>query len=107
MAEIKFLISLMSFYAFLLFLFQFTDIPDDMKFFSGWDFAWFGGGIIGVASACVVWSGVPCAAALAVFGLGTLWSYVVVSFEWLKILIFTPLLIGTVYVISKLGRGGG
>jgi len=105
--DVRFILTLMVFFGFLSFLVMFTDIPDNMKFFQPFDFAWWVGGIISVTGACVVWSGIPCAAAIAIWGLLTVFNYVVVTQEWLKLLIFTPIVVTMIYVVMKLARGGG
>ena len=84
-----------------------TLTPPDFKIMNPFDFAWFTTGIIGVSSACVIFSGVPCAGALAVWGLLTVLQYLILTADWLKLLIFTPLSAIIIYIVAKLGRGGG
>jgi len=101
---IRFLLTLMVFLGFLGYISTLEGAP---KIIEPFDFAWFVGGMIAVTSACVVWSGVPCAGAIAVYGLATMFQYIFVYQDWLKTLIFTPLIVTLIYLILRLGRGGG
>lgn len=103
--EARIILSIMVFFAFLGFINLM--LPEPMRFMSMFDFGWMGGGIIGVSGACAIATGIPCAAALGIFGFGSFILYVVVSVEWLKIILFTPIVIVLMYIVSKLGRGGG
>lgn len=103
--DVRFILTLMVFFGYLSFLMTFTDIPQELRFVEPFDFVWWVGGIIGVTGACVVWSGVPCAGAIAVWGIGTVYKYVVVNLDWLKLLVFTPLIVTMIYVVMKLARG--
>jgi len=47
----------------------------------------------------------PCAGALAFFGIVTFFTYVVVSFDWLKLIIFMPIVVTLIYILSQLARG--
>ena len=105
--EVRFILTLMVFLGFLTFMVSYSDIPEELKFIEPFDFVWWVGGIIGVAGACVVWTGLPCAGAIAIWGIGTVYKYVVVNLEWLKLLVFTPLVVTMIYIIMKLARGGG
>ena len=105
MSEMKYLFGVATFFAFLGFINFY--LPTYMQFFNAFDFAWFGAGILGVSGACVIASGIPCAGAIAIFGFGTIFNFIVVSEQWLTVLIFTPLAITLIYLIVKLGRGGG
>jgi hypothetical protein len=107
MFEWKFILAYSIFLVVLMFIQSLPDFPPDLKIISPFDFAWFTGGIISVAGACVIASGIPCAVALGVFGFISVWNYLIVSIEWVKLLIFTPLVVTLIYIISKLGRGGG
>lgn len=82
-------------------------VPEGMKVMNLFDFAWLGTGIIGVAGACAIATGIPCAAALAIFGVATLLEYIVVSNSIIKVLIFLPIIVTLIYIVSRLGRGGG
>lgn len=105
LSETKFILGFMVFLAFLGFIVAY--LPEGMQFIDLFDFVWFGGGMIGISGACVIVSGVPCAIALAVFGILTIWQYVIVSVDWIALLVFTPLVVTLIYLMSKLGRGGG
>ena len=105
--EWVFILFFISIFAVLGFLMLQPDYPESLKFMSLFDFAWFTGGIIAVSGACVVVSGIPCAIALSVWGVITVWNYIIVNTDWIKLLIFTPLVVCLIYIIAKLGRGGG
>lgn len=105
MTETKFILAFMVFLSFLGFMSLY--LPEELQFIEPFDFIWFSGGIIGIGGACVITSGVPCAIALAIFGIGTVWQYIIVSQEWLTLLLFTPLVVTLIYLMTKLGRGGG
>jgi hypothetical protein len=107
MMEWKFILAYSIFLVAIMFIQSLPDFPPDLKLISPFDFVWFTGGIIGVAGACVIATGLPCAGALAIWGITTVWNYLIVSIEWVKLLIFTPLVVTLIYIISKLGRGGG
>ena len=101
---IRFLLTFMVFLGFLGFL---STLPGAPKIIEPFDFAWFVGGMIGVTGSCVVFSGVPCAAAIAIYGIVSMYQYIIVSQDWLKLLIFTPLIVVLIYLIMRLARGGG
>jgi hypothetical protein len=105
MQEWRFLLFVMMFFAFLGLLMAM--LPSNLRFFSPFDFAWFGGALLGVAGTCVIATGIPCAVALTVFGFVSFLMYVVVSFSIFKIVIFVPLIIVLIYIVARLGRGGG
>jgi hypothetical protein len=107
MMEWKFILAYSIFLVAIMLIQSLPDFPPDLKIISPFDFVWFSGGIIGVASACVIASGIPCAGALAIWGITTVWQYVIVSIEWVKLLIFTPLVVTLIFIISRLARGGG
>jgi hypothetical protein len=103
--ELSFVIFVSSFLAVLTYLMSL--LPVTMQFINAFDFFFLGGGIIGVAGTCAIVTGLPCAGALIVFGLISVYQYVIVEDAILKLLIFTPLIIGLLYVVSRLARGGG
>lgn len=105
MTETGILLTIFIFFAVLGFISALA--PPDFQVMSPFDFVWFTGGIIGVSSACVIMSGIPCAGALAIWGILTVWQYVIVNVSWLKLLIFTPIVAIIIYIVSKLARGGG
>jgi|YelNatPaOPRAMG01_1025707.scaffolds.fasta_scaffold19908_4 hypothetical protein len=105
--ETQVILTLLAFLAFLTFISNLPDTPPEYKIISPFDFVWFTGGIIGVAASCSVWTGIPCAAALAVFGLVSFFNYLVVNYEVVKLLIFMPVIATLIYVVARLGRGGG
>jgi hypothetical protein len=105
--EWVFILFFISILVILAFLMSQPDYPEDMKFINTFDWVWFSGGMVGIAGACVVTTGLPCAIALTIFGVVTVFKYVIVSFEWIKLLIFVPLIVTMIYIMSKLGRGGG
>ncbi|MEM0265575.1 MAG: hypothetical protein QXP13_06285 [Candidatus Methanomethylicia archaeon] len=46
MNDVKFILTISLMYAFLIYLFNFTDIPDQFKFLTAWDYIWFAGGYV-------------------------------------------------------------
>jgi hypothetical protein len=82
-------------------------LPPPLRVMSPFDFVWFGGGMLGVAGACAVATGVPCAIALGIFGVVSLITYVVILVSWIKLLIFMPIVVIVIYIASRLARGGG
>lgn len=103
--ETSFIISIGFFFGFLAFMM--TIVPAEYQFINSFDFAYFGGSIIAIAGTCVVATGLPCAAALGIWGFVSIFEYIIVSGDWLKLLIFTPIVFSIIYVISRLARGGG
>jgi len=101
---VRFLLTFMIFLAFLGFI---STLPGAPRILEPFDFVWFVGGMLGVAGACAVATGVPCAGAIAIFGLVSIYKYVIVRVEWIKLLIFTPLLVVLIYIVLRLARGGG
>jgi hypothetical protein len=82
-----------------------TMMPPALQFATPFDLVWFTGSIIGISGACVIATGLPCAVALAVFGLASIWQYLIVSVAWVKLLIFTPIMVGFIWEISRMARG--
>ena len=103
--ELSFIIFVSSFLAFLGYFMGL--LPAAMQFINTFDFIFFGGSIIGVAGTCAIVTGIPCGIALVVFGVISIFQYIIVQDAILKLLIFTPIVIGLIYVISRLARGGG
>ena len=85
----------------------FLGLPVEYQILSTFDFAFMTGSIIGISGACVIATGLPCAIALVVFGLISLFTYIIVSIEIIKLLIILPLIFTFIYIIARLGRGGG
>lgn len=104
-SELGFIIFISSFLSILTFLM--LSLPEAMRFINIFDFAIFGGNIILVAGTCVIATGLPCAVGLGVFAVINIIQYILVENFIIKLLIFTPLTIGIIYVMSRLARGGG
>jgi len=102
-SNLKTLIFIVSFLAFLSYMSYIA--PNQYRVISPFDFAWFSGGIIGVASACVISTGLPCAGALAIFSFFTIFKYLLISSRILTFLIMTPLSIAIIYIVARLARG--
>lgn len=98
-----FMFSTMAFFGFLAFMN--TILPPEMQFVNTFDFIFFGGSIIAIAGACVVITGVTCAVALGAFGVLSFFNYIVVDVNWLKLIIFMPIVITMIYILSQLARG--
>ena len=105
--ETKLILSLLAFIAFLTFISNLPGTPSEYKIVEAFDFIWFTGGILGVAGACTVWTGIPCATALAAFAFLSIFNYLIITYDIVKLLIFTPLIATFIYIIARLGRGGG
>jgi hypothetical protein len=86
-------------------------LPDNMKILSTFDFGYLGGSIIGIGAACSIFTGIGCAAALAIFGVSDFLIYFAMpnlaTFAFVKSLIITPLVLIIAYIMVRLGRGGG
>jgi hypothetical protein len=103
--ETKILMTIMFFMSVLGFMSIY--LPVSMQVLSPFDFVWFGGGIVGVAGACAVATGLLCAPALVIFGVVSMFAYIVILVSWIKLLIFMPIVVVVVYLASRLARGGG
>ncbi len=102
----QFILSFMILVSFL--AFANTYLPPEMQFINTFDYAFFGGSIIAVGGVCVIATGIPCAIALAVFGVASWFTYIVIAetFSAIKLLIFVPIVITLIYIMVKeLGRG--
>jgi hypothetical protein len=98
--------SIMVFMAFLTWIGTMT--PPEYQIISPFSFATLGASLIGVAGACAIATGLPCAGALAVFGVfDMLAQYFTTTFDWVKLLIFTPISMLLLYLAIRLARGGG
>lgn len=99
--EVKALASILAFLSFL----GLINLIGGPKIIDIFDFAWLSGGIIGVAGACVIATGLPCAGALAIFGFGSLLKYLLVPSNPFFLAIFLPIFVLLIYIVAKLGRG--
>lgn len=105
MAEVGALVSILFFLAVLGFFS--TIAPSEFKVLEPFDFAWLGGSFIGIAGTCAIATGLPCAGALAVVGIVSLWKYFIVNVEWFKTIVITPILVILIYLAVRIARGGG
>ena len=87
-------------------------LPEELQIIDTFDMTWLSGGIIGIATACAIGASVPvfggliCGGAVTVWGILGIWEYVIVSDEYIKLIVFTPIVIGLIYIISsKIVRG--
>jgi hypothetical protein len=106
-SETQLVLTLLAFISFLTLISNLPGTPKEYQIVSPFDFVWFTGGVLGVAGSCTIWTGIPCAAALAVFGLVSIFNYLVVAYDIVKLLIFIPVIATLIYIIARLGRGGG
>jgi len=104
--ETRYILFTLFYLGFLAFIMS-LDIPNEMKFIKPIDFVWFCSGIIVVAGSCTVMTGLACPVALGVFTVATFLNYLVMTMEWFKLLIFMPIVVTLIYVVSRLARGGG
>lgn len=114
-SEMNFIIAFAFVCVFLIAL-NFLGLPAEYQIMSNFDFAWFAGGMIAVAAACTVTTGLACVLGGAIWSTSTLLTYVGIAFftgspgtslEIVKAFIFTPLTIGLTYLEARLVRGGG
>jgi hypothetical protein len=105
--EVEVVLALLSFIAFLMFVSSLPGTPKEYQIINTFDFAWFSAGILGVAGACVISTGIPCASSLVIFGLTSVFNYLIVNYNLVKLLIFTPIIATLIYIVARLGRGGG
>jgi hypothetical protein len=82
-------------------------LPSYLQIVSPFNFAFLGGSFIGVAGACAVATGLPCAAALAIFGVADILSIFVTGLDWIGAIIFVPLTMVILYLAVRIARGGG
>jgi hypothetical protein len=69
---------------------------------SSFDFLFFSAGLISVAGACVIATGLPCAATLGIF---SVLQFFAVSNTLIGSLIFIPLSVIVAFIAAKLARG--
>jgi type III secretory pathway component EscV len=104
-SETPFVLSLMIFVAFCLFMTtQIAPRYPEFNLLSGFDALLLGTSFIAIAGACVIATGLPCAAALIFFNALTFFT---VGNTLVSLLVFLPLTVTAAYVISRLARGGG
>jgi len=89
-------------------------LPSQYQFINTFDYIWLAGGIIGISASCVLITGAVCTVALAVFGIGTIFNYIVIGtlisyggINLIKTFLFVPLTVTYIYIVARLGRGGG
>lgn len=102
--ETTILLTILFFFAFLGAMVVFA--PPEWQPINAFDLVWFAGGILTVAGTCAIVTGIPCAGALAIFGIISLLQYVIINQQYLKML-FLPLVVIVVYIVSRLAKGGG
>jgi hypothetical protein len=97
--------SIIVFLAFLGFMSTIT--PAEYIVVSPFNFLTLGAGFIGVAGACAVATGIPCAVALVVFGVINILGMFVTGISWLKTILFVPFTMAILYLAVRIARGGG
>ena len=114
MAE-KYILAIMVSFVFVTLLVA-LGMPSEYQLMTGFDFAWFTGGIVAVTAGCVVITGIPCAILEASFGILTIIQYGLGAFfgvtpvdpaQLIKAIVLTPISILAIYIISRLARGSG
>jgi hypothetical protein len=106
MNDVQFMFFLLMFLSFFTLLW-FLGIPENLTYIEPFDVAIVGADIIAITTACVVATGALCAPVIAGFSLFSIYYWLVVSSELAKIIIFTPLIIVFLFVLSRLARGNG
>ncbi|MGB9730165.1 MAG: hypothetical protein ACPL1B_09925 [Thermoprotei archaeon] len=99
---------------FIMFFLSFLAIMSNLspyKIADTFDFAWFGGSAIAIAVACSlnipVLGGIACAGATTIFAFGTFTKYILLTSDYIKLIVFLPLVAILMYIIARLIRGGG
>lgn len=101
--EYIFIFTMVFFVGFVIFLVaQAQTTNPDIEVFSGFDVSIFVASILGVAGACVIATGLPCAAALVFFNFLT---FMTSGNGIIFSLILTPILATLGFIIAKLARG--
>jgi hypothetical protein len=104
-------VAIVIFIAFFLAFLGFISAISEYKIADVFDFLWFGGSLLGLATACAlnipVVGGIACGGAVTIFGAITFLRYILWGGEYFKLIIFLPLIAILLYVISRLIRGGG
>lgn len=103
--EAGILFSILIFFGFLSAMSLF--LPEPLQFFTAFDFAGLGLGIVGVAGACAIATGIPCGVAIAIYSVYNFVQYYILSDSVLKLVIFLPISIMLIYIIMRIARGGG
>ena len=102
MEDIGYVMSIGLFMAFILAMTTMIQLSfPEFQIITAFDFIVLGVGFIGVAGACVLVTGIPCAAAMGFFAVG---SFIAFSTAVLWML-FTPLTLVMTFIIAKLARG--
>lgn len=105
-SETKYVFAFMLFLAFIGWL-SYNYLPIELKVMDPFDFGWFAGNILLVGGACGITTGLGCAGALAFFGFGSFYLYVISGIDWFNTLIVIPMVITMIFIMARLGRGGG
>jgi len=100
---ILFFIGILSFFAGMIYL----GMPSEYQLLSGFDLGAIIIQLVGLGSACVIATGIPCAVALVIAGLFDI-TWLIISFDIIKLFIIMPMLIGFIWLlITRIGRGSG
>jgi hypothetical protein len=83
---------------------QIVETNPEYQVLPAFDAVVMGGTFLGIAGTCVIATGLPCAGAIVITGLG---GFFLVQNTVVFSLIFLPLALGLVYVVARLARGGG
>jgi hypothetical protein len=105
--ELGVIIFISAFFGVYTFLSALPGYPPGMKFISTTSTVIFTAGIPAIAGTCAVVTGIPCAAALGIYAVANLVTTYFTSNTLVSYIIITPLMIGVIYIVSKLARGGG
>lgn len=77
---------------------------EQFSILKGLDLAIFAGEITTITLACVVITGIPCAGVFGFWTMTNLLNYVLTG-ELIKLILFAPLFVVLIFVLSKLARG--
>jgi hypothetical protein len=105
--ELGLIVFIVAFFGIYIFLTSQPDTPSDFKFLSSTSLYIFTAGIPAIAGTCAVATGIPCAIGLGFYAVANLISAYYSSSTLIALIVMTPMMVGVIYIVSKLARGGG
>jgi hypothetical protein len=105
--ELGLIVFIVAFFGLYTFISSLSGFPSSIKFISPFSTAFFTVGIPAIAGACTVATGLPCAVAINVYAVANLLIAYYSTNTLISLIIITPAMIGVIYAVSKLARGGG
>ena len=105
--ELGLLVFIISFFGVYTFISTMPNFPNQMKFMSSTSTFVFTVGIPAIAGTCVVITGIPCAVAITIYAIANLVIAYFSPNTLINLIIIVPSMVGVIYIVSKLARGGG